>query len=79
MHCSAGVGRTGTFLAVYKLLLDTMDPGVTTLDPMGTVLTMRRHRMKMVQRKEQYKYVVHCLRNISRFEDDEDYYELRPV
>ena len=62
MHCSAGVGRTGTFLAVYKLWLDYINPNVKELSVFPTVLALRRQRCLMVQKKEQYAYIAKCLR-----------------
>ena len=52
VHCSAGVGRTGTFLAVYKLWLDYINPNV-----FPTVLALRKQRCLMVQKKEQYVFI----------------------
>jgi cadherin 5 type 2 (VE-cadherin) len=50
VHCSAGVGRTGTFIALDRLLqqFDKL-PYNDYLDIYGTVLDMRRCRDKMVQ------------------------------
>ena len=62
VHCSAGVGRTGTFLAVYKLWLDYINPNVKELSVFLTVLALRRQRCLMVQKKEQYAYIAKCLR-----------------
>ena len=62
VHCSAGAGRTGTFIAVYKLLLDYLNPAVTTLSIMDTVVAMRRQRCLMVQKKEEYAYIAKCIR-----------------
>ena len=62
VHCSAGAGRTGTFIAVYKLLLDYLNPAVTTLSILDTVVAMRRQRCLMVQKKEEYAYIAKCLR-----------------
>ena len=62
-HCSAGVGRTGTFLAVYKLWLDYINPNVKELSVFPTVLALRRQRCLMVQKKEQYTYIAKCLRS----------------
>jgi cadherin 5 type 2 (VE-cadherin) len=52
VHCSAGVGRTGTFIALDRLLqqLDKLSYN-GYLDVYGTVLDMRRCRNKMVQTK----------------------------
>merc|ERR1712037_204542 len=60
VHCSAGVGRTGTFLAVYKLWLDYMNPNVKELSVFSTVLALRRQRCLMVQKKQQYAYIAKC-------------------
>jgi cadherin 5 type 2 (VE-cadherin) len=50
VHCSAGVGRSGTFIALDRLLqqLDQLT-FYGYLDIYGTVLDMRRCRDKMVQ------------------------------
>ena len=66
VHCSAGVGRTGTFLAVYKLWFDYINPNVKELSVFNTVLALRRQRCLMVRKKEQYAYVGYiakCLRS----------------
>ena len=76
VHCSAGVGRTGTFIAVYKLVSDYMDNKIRALDVKNTVLQMRRCRMRMVQQKEQYAYIFKCLRDEVRTEEGEYYQEL---
>lgn len=47
VHCSAGVGRTGTFVGLYKLMND-IDDQTPTLDVYSTVLAMRKDRNFMV-------------------------------
>ena len=74
VHCSAGVGRTGTFLGVYKLIQDYYNPKVKVLDPFQTVVEMRRQRMKMVQKQAQYVYMVKCVMDVVRAEEI-DYYD----
>jgi protein tyrosine phosphatase len=52
VHCSAGIDRSGTFIALDRLLqqFDKL-PYNGSLDIYGTVLDMRRCRNKMVQTK----------------------------
>ena len=76
VHCSAGIGRTGTFIAVFKLVKDYMNRKVRALDVKKTVLEMRGCRMKMVQKKEQYVYIFKCLREQVKSEEGEYYQEL---
>ncbi|XP_071851434.1 uncharacterized protein [Apostichopus japonicus] len=59
VHCSAGVGRTGTFIALYSLL----DVIFTEeyLNVFNFVETLRESRINMVQTWKQYVYLYKCL------------------
>ncbi|CAL9727791.1 tyrosine-protein phosphatase 1 [Monosporozyma unispora] len=75
VHCSAGVGRSGTFIALDHLIHDTVDfhkkEGSLGLEPKieykkdlieQIVLQLRSQRMKMVQMSDQFKFVYHAAR-----------------
>lgn len=61
VHCSAGVGRTGTFIGLWNLM-ETVDDGPpASINVQGTVLAMRECRPTMVQSPEQYLYLYKCI------------------
>ncbi|KAJ8040911.1 Receptor-type tyrosine-protein phosphatase T [Holothuria leucospilota] len=62
VHCSAGVGRTGTFIALYTLM-DVIETD-TKIDIYGYVERMRQDRIKMVQTEIQYKFLHECMLEI---------------
>ncbi|XP_019062084.1 receptor-type tyrosine-protein phosphatase beta isoform X1 [Fukomys damarensis] len=64
VHCSAGVGRTGTFIALDRILqqLDSKD----SVDIYGAVHDLRLHRVHMVQTECQYIYLHQCVRDVLR-------------
>ncbi|XP_053398119.1 receptor-type tyrosine-protein phosphatase beta-like [Mercenaria mercenaria] len=71
VHCSAGVGRTGTFIAVDYLLQHIRDHD--EVDIFSLVLEMRNHRLNMVQTEDQYVYIHECLKSfITTDEEEED-------
>ncbi|PNF39380.1 hypothetical protein B7P43_G13658 [Cryptotermes secundus] len=59
VHCSAGVGRSGTFIALDRILQQIQ---VTDhVDIFGIVWAMRKERVWMVQTEQQYICIHQCL------------------
>uniref|UniRef100_K1QB98 Receptor-type tyrosine-protein phosphatase kappa n=1 Tax=Magallana gigas TaxID=29159 RepID=K1QB98_MAGGI len=55
VHCSAGIGRTGTFIAIDYLLEEaTVEQ---TVDVKGYVISLRHQRGKSIQTYEQYVFL----------------------
>ncbi|XP_062973251.1 receptor-type tyrosine-protein phosphatase eta [Elgaria multicarinata webbii] len=62
VHCSAGVGRTGTFIAIDRLIHQMeMENSV---DVYGVVYDLRMHRSLMVQTEDQYVFLNQCVLDI---------------
>ncbi|PNF39790.1 hypothetical protein B7P43_G03502 [Cryptotermes secundus] len=61
VHCSAGVGRTGTLIAVDILLQHISEN--KKVDIFGTVFKLRKQRTNMVQTEGQYKYIYRCIKD----------------
>ncbi|XP_035257894.1 receptor-type tyrosine-protein phosphatase O isoform X3 [Anguilla anguilla] len=59
VHCSAGVGRTGTFIALDRLMQHIREHEFA--DILGLVSQMRSHRLCMVQTEEQYVFIHQCV------------------
>uniref|UniRef100_A0A4W6DJP4 Receptor-type tyrosine-protein phosphatase epsilon n=1 Tax=Lates calcarifer TaxID=8187 RepID=A0A4W6DJP4_LATCA len=64
VHCSAGAGRTGTFIALSNILERVKAEGL--LDVFQTVKSLRMQRPHMVQTVEQYDF---CYRVVQDFVD----------
>uniref|UniRef100_A0AAY5K948 protein-tyrosine-phosphatase n=1 Tax=Esox lucius TaxID=8010 RepID=A0AAY5K948_ESOLU len=64
VHCSAGVGRTGTFIVLDRVLQQLDVRG--TVDIYGCVFDLRLHRSHMVQTECQYAYLHQCVRDVLR-------------
>ncbi|KAL3881760.1 hypothetical protein ACJMK2_028155 [Sinanodonta woodiana] len=74
IHCSAGVGRTGTYIAIdYAIqLIDKFGPDAT-IDIFNFVLRMRENRTTMVQTEQQYVFIHDCIKEyLDRFKTYEN-------
>ncbi|KAI0234523.1 Receptor-type tyrosine-protein phosphatase beta, partial [Lamellibrachia satsuma] len=71
VHCSAGVGRSGTYICVDHLLQHIRD--YDGINIFGMVLEMRQYRCSMVQTEYQYIYIHDCLRDaLEKQQQEED-------
>ncbi|XP_035593729.2 receptor-type tyrosine-protein phosphatase eta [Oncorhynchus keta] len=64
VHCSAGVGRTGTFIAIDRLIFQIERDSM--VDVYGTIHDLRMHRPLMVQTEDQYLFLNQCAIDIIR-------------
>ncbi|KAH9498553.1 hypothetical protein Btru_007312 [Bulinus truncatus] len=55
VHCSAGVGRTGTFIALYNVLRQAEETG--HIDFFKTLSKLREDRTLMIQTADQYEFL----------------------
>ncbi|XP_017783937.1 PREDICTED: tyrosine-protein phosphatase 10D [Nicrophorus vespilloides] len=59
VHCSAGVGRSGTFICLDRILQQIRN--YDYVDIFGIVYAMRKERVWMVQTEQQYICIYQCL------------------
>ncbi|RXM29687.1 Receptor-type tyrosine-protein phosphatase eta [Acipenser ruthenus] len=64
VHCSAGVGRTGTLIAIDRLIYQIERESV--VDIYGIVHNLRMHRPLMVQTEDQYIFLNQCAKDFIR-------------
>ncbi|XP_062418961.1 receptor-type tyrosine-protein phosphatase eta [Pungitius pungitius] len=64
VHCSAGVGRTGTFITIDRLIFQIEREDF--VDVYGIVHDLRMHRTLMVQTEDQYVFLNQCALDIIR-------------
>ncbi|KAH8419721.1 hypothetical protein KR009_001581 [Drosophila setifemur] len=64
VHCSAGIGRTGTFIVIDMILDQIMRNGLDTeIDIQRTIQMVRSQRSGLVQTEAQYKFVYYAVQH----------------
>lgn len=61
VHCSAGVGRTGTIISVNYIRELIESAELESLDLFELVMSLRKQRASMVQTQDQYQFVHKCV------------------
>ncbi|XP_054715589.1 tyrosine-protein phosphatase 69D-like [Uloborus diversus] len=81
VHCSEGVGRTGTYVAIDSLRQQLDEEGI--VDIFAFVTHLRYHRSHLIRTLEEYMFVYRALMEHAQFGDTElelhhlrDHYEL---
>ncbi|XP_041352132.1 tyrosine-protein phosphatase 10D-like isoform X2 [Gigantopelta aegis] len=72
VHCSAGVGRSGTFIVLDHCLQHIKEKDY--VDIYGIVYKLRRERVLMVQTEQQYKFIHECILCVLEGREDEATY-----
>ncbi|KAH9423329.1 C6 finger domain-containing protein, variant, partial [Dermatophagoides pteronyssinus] len=70
VHCSAGVGRTGTFIAIDSLI-SRIDDGAQDINVFECVSSLRYQRNFLVQSLRQYIFVYRAIMEYVEFGDTE--------
>merc|ERR1712156_1056446 len=73
VHCSAGVGRSGTFIALDRILQGIRKYDV--VDIFGIVYEMRKERVWMVQTEQQYICIHQCLLTVLEGKEHDERHE----
>ncbi|XP_069134506.1 tyrosine-protein phosphatase 10D-like isoform X3 [Argopecten irradians] len=74
VHCSAGVGRTGTYLTVDFLSEYIRTHNLSEeFDIFQHVLKIRQHRTTLVQAREQYLFIHECLNELVKRKKTDDH------
>ncbi|ELT99897.1 hypothetical protein CAPTEDRAFT_124253, partial [Capitella teleta] len=64
VHCSAGIGRTGTFIVIDTILSQIKEQGLDCeIDIQKSIQSVRAQRSGMVQTEAQYKFVYLAVRH----------------
>lgn len=79
IHCSAGVGRTGTYIAIETLLQQLENEN--QIDVFGVVYRLRMNRVFMVQTESQFKFIHEAVDQVisRRYENNLDSSDHQPM
>ncbi|CAH4038639.1 tyrosine-protein phosphatase non-receptor type 1-like isoform X1 [Pieris brassicae] len=69
VHCSAGIGRSGTFCLVDSTLFSMESEGVNNVDPKEILKNMRTQRMGLIQNTDQFRFsYLAIIEGVKRFD-----------